>query len=106
MLAVGTTSWHLWVLLPLSVLVAGYMPEAVSFAAGQAAFTVMVVILFNIIQPVGWTVGLVRVEDIALGLRGGLVSGFLLWPRGASAQIRCRARRLLPPVGGCAGGRH
>ena len=59
-----------------------------SFAAGQAAFTVMVVILFNIIEPVGWTVGLVRIEDIALGCAAGLISGVLLWPRGAAAQIR------------------
>ena len=43
-----------------------------SFIAGQAAFTVMVVILFNIIQPVGWSVGLVRIEDIALGCAAGL----------------------------------
>ena len=88
MLGVGTTPWHLWVLLPLSVLIAAYLPEAVSFVAGQAAFTVMVVVLFNIIQPVGWSVGLVRIEDIALGCLAGIVSGFLLWPRGAAAQIR------------------
>ena len=87
-LLVGTTAWHLWLLLPFVVLIAAYLPEAVSFVAGQAAFTVMVVILFNIIQPVGWTVGLVRIEDIALGCAAGLISGLLLWPRGASAQIR------------------
>ena len=84
----GTTSWHLWLLLPVTVVVAAYLPEAVSFTAGQAAFTVMVVILFNIIEPVGWTVGLVRIEDIALGCAAGLISGVLLWPRGAAAQIR------------------
>ena len=87
-LLVGTTPWHLWLLLPVAVFVAGYMPEAVSFIAGQAAFTVMVVVLFNIIQPVGWSVGLVRVEDIALGCAAGVVSGILLWPHGAAAQIR------------------
>ena len=75
-------------LLPFVVLIAAYLPEAVSFAAGQAAFTLMVVILFNIIQPIGWSVGLVRIEDIALGCAAGLISGVLLWPRGASAQIR------------------
>lgn len=88
MMVVGTTPWHLWALLPFVVLIAAYLPEAVSFAAGQAAFTVMVIILFNIIQPTGWSVGLVRIEDIALGCAAGLVSGVLLWPRGASAQIR------------------
>ena len=87
-LLVGTTSWHLWVLLPILLLVAAFAPTAVSFVAGQVAFTGLVVILFNIIQPTGWTVGLVRVEDIALGCAAGLVSGVLLWPRGAAAQIR------------------
>ena len=57
-LLVGVTPWHLWVLLPFVVVVAAYLPEAVSFAAGQAAFTVMVVILFNIIRrwagPSAW----------------------------------------------------
>ena len=88
MTAVGTTPWQLWALLPFAVLIAAYLPEAVSFAAGQAAFTLMVIILFNIIQPTGWSVGLVRIEDIALGCAAGLISGVLLWPRGASAQIR------------------
>lgn len=87
-LLLGTTSWHLWLLLPFTVLIAAYLPAAVSFIAGQAAFTVLVVILFNIIQPVGWTVGLVRIQDIALGCAAGVVSGVLLWPRGAAAQIR------------------
>ncbi len=67
-LALGTSPGPLWVVLPFVVLIAAFLPTAVSFAAGQAAFTVMVVILFNIIEPVGWTVGLVRVEDIAPGL--------------------------------------
>ncbi len=117
MTAVGTTPWHLWTLLPFVVLIAAYLPEAVSFAAGQAAFTLMVIILFNIIQPVGWSVGLVRIEDIALGCAAGLVSGVLLWPRGASAQIRgaladfyrrsadaleAAADRICPPAAGSA----
>lgn len=88
MLAVGTTPWHLWVLLPIALLIAGYLPEAVSFVAGQAAFTVLVVVLFNIISPSGWGVGLVRVEDVLFGCASALVSGVLLWPHGAAAQIR------------------
>ncbi|HEY5116163.1 MAG TPA: FUSC family protein, partial [Nakamurella sp.] len=87
-LLLGTEPTHLWAVLPFVVVVAAFLPEAVSFAAGQAAFTVMVVILFNIIEPVGWTVGLVRVEDIAMGCAAGLVCGILFWPRGAAAQIR------------------
>jgi hypothetical protein len=88
MLILGTNPVALWVLLPFVVVVAAFVPAAISFAAGQAAFTVMVLVLFNIIDPVGWTVGLVRIEDILLGSLAGLVTGLLLWPRGASAQIR------------------
>ena len=88
MLAVGTTAWHLWLLLPITLLIAAYLPEAVSFAAGQAAFTVLVVVLFNIIAPTGWEVGLVRVEDVLFGCASALISGVLLWPRGAAAAIR------------------
>jgi uncharacterized membrane protein YccC len=86
-LLLGTSPPPLWVVLPVVVLIAGFAPEAVSFVAGQAAFTVMVVILFNIIQPVGWSVGLVRIEDVALGCLAGLASGILLWPHGAAAAI-------------------
>ena len=86
-LAVGTSTPFLWAALPPAVLVAAFAPEAISFAAGQAGFTVVLLILFNIIAPVGWAVGLVRIEDIALGCAASLVVGLLLWPRGAAAAI-------------------
>ncbi len=84
---IGTNSTVLWILLPFAILVAGVAPAAISFAAGQAAFTVTLVILFNIIAPAGWQVGLVRVEDIAIGCLVGLVVGLLFWPRGAAAAL-------------------
>lgn len=85
---VGTGPATLWVLLPLAVLVAGFAPQTVSFAAGQAAFTVAVVILFNILQPVGWEVGLLRVQDVAIGCAAALVVGLLLWPGSAGGRVR------------------
>ena len=45
-------------------------------------------ILFNLIQPVGWRVGLVRVEDVAIGFAISLGVGLLFWPRGAAARLR------------------
>jgi uncharacterized membrane protein YccC len=77
----------LWVLLPLAVLVAGIAPSMISFAAGQAGFTLVVIILFNIIEPAGWRVGLTRIEDVALGAAVSVVVGFLFWPRGATAAL-------------------
>jgi hypothetical protein len=77
----------LWVLLPLAVLVSGVAAPMISFAAGQAAFTLMVIILFNIIQPTGWKVGLTRIEDVAIGCGVSIVVGLLFWPRGAMAAL-------------------
>jgi hypothetical protein len=85
---VGTNTAVLWVLLPLAVLLAGVAPAAISFTAGQAAFTLTLLILFNLLQPAGWHLGLVRIEDVALGCAVSLVVGLLFWPRGASAALR------------------
>jgi uncharacterized membrane protein YccC len=86
--AIGTSSAVLWVVLPIAVLVAGVAPAAISFAAGQAAFTLTLVILFNITSPTGWQVGLLRIEDVALGCAVSLLVGALFWPRGAAAALR------------------
>ncbi len=87
-LAAGTDEALLWVLLPGAVLLAAYAPQAISFAAGQAGFTVTLLILFDLIQPAGWTVGLVRIEDVAIGFAISLGVGALFWPRGAAALMR------------------
>lgn len=85
--AVGTNTTVLWFLLPVAVLLAGLAPTTVSFAAGQGAFTLTLVILYNIIAPVGWHVGLTRVEDIVLGCAVSLAVGLLFWPRGAGSAL-------------------
>src|SRR3954454_1078239 len=84
---VGTNTTLLWVLLPPAVLLAGLAPAAISFAAGQAAFTLTLLILFNILAPEGWEIGLVRIEDVAIGGAVSLAVGLLLWPRGAGAAL-------------------
>jgi len=86
--AIGTSTTLLWFVLPFAVLLAGVAPAAISFAAGQAAFTVTLVVLYNIIQPAGWKIGLLRIEDIAIGCAVSLVVGLLFWPRGAGPAMR------------------
>jgi uncharacterized membrane protein YccC len=88
LIPVGGNQTALWVILPVAVLIAAYAPRAVSFAAGQAAFTVVILILFNIIQPVGWKVGLIRIEDVAIGFAVSLGVGLVFWPRGAARLLR------------------
>jgi uncharacterized membrane protein YccC len=84
---IGTNAAVLWVVLPLAILFAGLAPATISFAAGQAAFTIVLMVLFNIIAPTGWSVGLVRIEDVALGCLVSLVVGVLFWPRGATSVL-------------------
>jgi hypothetical protein len=84
---IGTNTTLLWLLLPPAVLFAGLAPAAISFAAGQAAFTLTLLILFNILAPEGWQIGLVRIEDIAIGCAVSLAVGLLFWPRGAGAAL-------------------
>jgi uncharacterized membrane protein YccC len=86
-LLLGTSHVLLWALLPIAILAAGIAP-AVSFTAGQAGFTVTLLILFNIISPAGWQVGLVRIEDVAIGCSVSLIVGTLFWPRGATGVLR------------------
>ena len=87
MIGVSDHTVLLWFLLPFAVLVSGAAPAMISFAAGQAGFTVVVIILFNIIEPTGWKVGLTRIEDVAIGCAVSVVVGVLFWPRGATAAL-------------------
>jgi uncharacterized membrane protein YccC len=83
-LLIGTDESALWPVLPFAVLLAAYAPRAISFAAGQAGFTVVLLILFDLIEPAGWTVGLIRIEDVVIGFTISLAVGLLCWPRFAA----------------------
>jgi Fusaric acid resistance protein-like len=87
LVGIGTGQAALWTALPVAVLIAAYAPGTMPFLVGQAAFTVTVVVLFNILAPAGWKVGLLRVEDVAIGCAVSLVVGVLFWPRGAAAVV-------------------
>lgn len=84
----GTHETVFWILLPFAICFTGFAPSAISFAAGQAGFTMTILILFNIVEPTGWTIGVIRIEDVALGCAVSLIVGLLFWPRGASATLR------------------
>lgn len=84
---IGPNTTVFWLLLPFAVFFTGLAPAAISFAAGQAGFTAATLILFNTIEPAGWTIGLVRIEDVAIGCGVSLAVGALLWPRGASSAL-------------------
>ena len=86
-LGIGTSTPALWAALPIAIAVAAYAPGTLPFTFGQAAFTVVIVVLFNLLVPVGWKVGLLRIEDVAIGCLVSLVVGVLFWPRGAASVV-------------------
>ncbi|HWX95559.1 MAG TPA: FUSC family protein [Solirubrobacteraceae bacterium] len=87
LVAIGSDTTALWVALPVAVFVAAYTPGTAPFAIGQAAFTVTVAVLFNLLAPVGWKVGVLRIEDVALGCAVSILAGLLFWPRGLAALV-------------------
>jgi uncharacterized membrane protein YccC len=103
---IGDQSAVTWVLLPIAIVVTGIAP-ALSFTAGQAAFTVMLLLLFNIIGPSGWATGVIRIEDMAIGCGASVLVAILLWPRGAGPRfsqaladaLRASAEYLTSAVG-------
>jgi uncharacterized membrane protein YccC len=87
LLAIGTGQTALWIALPVAVAIAAYAPGTTPFLVGQAAFTVTIVVLFNLLAPAGWRVGLLRIEDVAIGCAVSLVVGVLFWPRGVASVV-------------------
>ncbi|MFJ9712635.1 FUSC family protein [Streptomyces sp. NPDC101234] len=77
----------LWLMLPIVVFFGAMAPDVISFAAGQAGFTATLLILYNIVEPAGWQIGIVRIEDVAIGCAVSLVVGVLFWPRGAAGAL-------------------
>jgi hypothetical protein len=87
LLIIGSSTTALWVSLPIAVFIAAYSPGTAPLPFGQAAFTVTVAVLFNLLAPIGWKVGLLRVEDVAIGCLVSLLFGLMFWPRGIAAVV-------------------
>ncbi|WP_156686433.1 FUSC family protein [Mycobacterium sp. Marseille-P9652] len=85
--AVGVTPLVQWLLVPVTVFTSTYLPRFVSFATAQAIGTVNLLTILSLTLPTGWRVGLLRIEDIAVGAAVGLGVSLLLWPRGATAAV-------------------
>jgi uncharacterized membrane protein YccC len=83
----GSNTLLMWIALPFTVFLAAYAGTTLGFLLSQAAFTVNLIIVFNLISPAGWQVGLVRIEDLAVGAAVSVVAGILLWPRGARQEL-------------------
>ena len=96
---IGVHHGWLWVILVVAGFLVAYLPTVAGFLWGQAAFTVFVVVLFNLVTPEGWHTGLVRLEDIGLGVAVSMGVALLFWPR----RIEPLVAQLVATVSGAAG---
>jgi len=77
----------MWTAFPIAVFGAAYAATTIGFMLSQAAFTINLIIVFNLISPAGWQVGIVRIEDLLVGAFISLLVGVLLWPGGARREL-------------------
>ena len=82
----GRPAW-LWAALPVAVLLSAYTSGSQRFLLSQAAFTLDLMIIFNLLAPVGWRLGLVRLEDIGVGVAVSVALSLLMWPHGTRRQF-------------------
>ncbi|OBI21827.1 fusaric acid resistance protein [Mycobacterium sp. E2327] len=90
--AVGPEPVALWLLVPITIFGSTYLPRFVSFTIAQAVGALSLLVILNLTAPAGWRVGLLRIEDIAMGAAVGLVVSLLLWPRGATVAVSALIR--------------
>jgi uncharacterized membrane protein YccC len=79
------TPWALWAGLVVATFLAAWAPGAVGLWMGQAAFTLFVVVMFNLVEPDGWVTAVDRVVAVGTGAAISVAVGVLFWPRGAEA---------------------
>jgi uncharacterized membrane protein YccC len=77
----------MWAAFPIAVFGAAYAATTLGFLLSQAAFTINLIVVFNLISPAGWQIGLVRIEDLLVGAFISLLVGLLLWPQGARREL-------------------
>lgn len=84
----GSDPAVVWAVFPVVVWLAAFSPGTLPDVVGQAAFTVVVLCLYTLLSPSGWQLGLVRLQDVAVGAAVSLLVGALMWPRGAAGVLR------------------
>ncbi|WIE54750.1 FUSC family protein [Curtobacterium sp. MCBD17_003] len=80
--------WLAWAILPFALAVMALAPEVLPFMLSQAAFSVAILDLFVLAAPQQPTIGMVRFEDVLLGVGVSACLGWLLWPRGVLTAFR------------------
>lgn len=71
-----------------AVLFVGFIASGYGLLGTQASFTVVIAVLFAQLTPVGWNIGLIRLQDVVTGALVGVLIGVVAWPRGAAGVLR------------------
>ncbi|MGA8252462.1 MAG: hypothetical protein WB989_18060 [Mycobacterium sp.] len=74
--------------MPITVFGSTYLPRFVSFAAAQAMGALNLLIILSLTIPTGWRIGLLRIEDIAVGAAVGMGDRCCCGP--GAPRLRCR----------------
>lgn len=98
---VGDNAAVYWILLPVVVAAAAYLPVAGSKLLGQATFVLALLVLLGPLAGSEPAVGPVRVVDVALGVGVSLAMGPLLWPRGLNESAFAAARQAIRDSAEC-----
>lgn len=91
---IGGSVTLMWILLPFAVAIAAYFPGGVNFIAGQAAFGMVVIVLFELVDDPDVQTAVARVETVAVGAITATVLSLVLWPRGARAAMAASVASL------------
>jgi uncharacterized membrane protein YccC len=85
--AAGNDPALMWAAFPIAVFGAAYAATTIGFMLSQAAFTINLIVVFNLISPAGWQIGLVRIEDLLVGALIRASTGFSGSPRRARPTL-------------------
>ncbi|MEZ5186923.1 MAG: FUSC family protein [Candidatus Nanopelagicales bacterium] len=86
----GPDTWAWWFIFPGALFLAAYTPGTFSLAVGQAAFSLVIIVMFSIVTPARLETATTRVVDVALGLAISLIVSLLMWPRGVVQTLNKR----------------
>lgn len=64
-------------------------------AAGQVGLTVVIMVLFALVEPVSWFLAETRLLDVVVGGLVGAVIGAAVWPRGGAGEVHRTAAAVL-----------
>ena len=87
------------IVLPLLMFVGFTLGPIAGQLWGQAAFTLVVAVIFAQLAPENWHLAEARIIDVTIGLGIGVLTGLLAWPRGGTGEMHRATGRFL---GDCA----